>query len=84
MVVKDRGGRTAIVLSTGRKWTQLVELASGQLTISKVLNGRMDDWRPLDYPLAQAVAKFLAHSGGVSDAARRELLSLLSQQEEVA
>jgi hypothetical protein len=81
MVVKDRSGRTAIVLQAGRKWTQLVELVSGQLTIRKILNERMVDYRPLQYPLDQAVNKFLAHSGGVSDAARRELVSLLSHNE---
>lgn len=84
MVVKDRNGRTAIVLQTGRKWTQLVELQSGQLTIRKILNERMADYRPLQYPLGQAIEKFLHHSGGVSDAARRELLELASQQEKEA
>lgn len=81
MVVKDRSGRTAIVLQVGRKWTQLVELTSGLLTISKILNSRMGEYQVLDYPLEKAVEKFLNHSGGCSVAAQRELVLLLSEHQ---
>lgn len=78
-VLIDRNRRSAIVLRQGHKYVHLVQMDDGELTTSRLTDEELDDrgFKPLDYPLERAVAHFLAHNGGVSPAARRELASLL-------
>ena len=79
-VIIDRNRRSAIVTRQGHKYVHLVQLSEGELTTSRLTDEELHDrgFQPLaGYPLDRAVNLYLNHCGGVSDAARRELLNLL-------
>jgi hypothetical protein len=79
-VIIDRNRRSAIITRQGQKYVHLVQLSEGELTTSRLTDEELDGrgFRPLaGYPLDRAVNLYLNHNGGVSDAARRELLNLL-------
>jgi len=76
MVIVNRRRETAIVITAGRVWTTCVFLRSGRLHVGRLSKEEMSDWRPLDYPVARAIERYLQHSGGVSDAVRRILVAM--------
>lgn len=79
-VIIDRNRRSAIITRQGHKFVHLVQLTEGELTTSRLTDEELHDrgFQPLpNYPLDRAVGLYLAHQGGVSDAARRELTNLL-------
>jgi hypothetical protein len=76
-VVRDHNSKTAIAIREGRKFFHLIPMKSGKLTVKKLTPKQF--WHqyevtPIDP--SQAVAKYLAHSGGHTDTARQELLML--------
>jgi hypothetical protein len=80
VVVWDRERHTAICLGQGPTYVRLIEMRSGELTVSRLTE---DDFAargfaPLAYDVPNAVRRFLAHPGGVSTAARAALQSCLS------
>lgn len=79
MVVQDHNKHTAIVFKRGDKWVHLIELKKGVLTCSKLteLAYANRGFKQIVYDIKQACARFLGHNAGVSDAARRELDTLI-------
>ena len=77
-VLQDRSRRTLIVVKQGTKFVHGVELTEGELTVRRFTDQDLDErgFRDINYPLDRAVAQFLRHNGGVSDAARRALNAL--------
>ena len=83
IVVIDRNSHTAILLGQGPKYVRLVQMHSGQLVVSRLSEDDFADRRyaEMDYDLARAVARFLAHAGGISTAARVALEACLRGEE---
>lgn len=78
-VVKDYNSKTAIVIRKGKKYVYLVAMKSGKLTVSKQTFGQFErsGYKELSYmPLDTVLSKYLAHSGGLTDTARKELESI--------
>ena len=82
-VVIDRNSHTAILLGQGPKYVRLVQMHSGQLVVSRLTEDEFAGrgYAEMDYDLARAVARFLAHSGGVSTATRAALEACLRGEE---
>lgn len=79
-VYRDRNAHHAIVYRIGKIKISFVEMKKGRLVTRslpdiKFFNGRQ--FERIEYPLERAVENFLQHGGGVSEAARRALLSVL-------
>lgn len=80
MVLIDRHRHTYIALSQGPKFIKCVPMASGELTTTRISQEEAEDLgieATPAYPLEKAVVAFLAHPGGISEAAARELRGLL-------
>lgn len=77
-VLLSRGRKSAILISQGPKYWTVVLMKGGLITTTRLTLKQVEDggWHPVDYPLAAAIAHFLTHPAGVSDAARRELIEL--------
>ena len=74
-VIKDHNAKAAIVVRHGRKYVFLVAMKSGKLTLTKQ-NFRQyekNNYTILDADVKEVVARYLAHSGGLTDTARKEL-----------
>ena len=76
-VVRDHNAKTAIVIRKGRKFYHIIPMKSGKLTVKKVTEKQFQAYtyasgiKPSD-----AVAKYLAHSGGHTETALKELVLL--------
>jgi len=80
MILRDHNTRHAIVLEQTDSGMRLVELTEGELVVRTLSDEQVEarGYRPVpDYPLKRAVGHFLNHQGGISEAARRELLQLI-------
>jgi hypothetical protein len=79
MVLIDHNRHTAIVLSHGPVWVTCVRMQDGLLTTGRLSRDQMstEGWRELDYPTDKAIRQYLRHPGGLSEAAKRELETLL-------
>src|SRR3990172_551219 len=78
-VYRDRNARHAIVYKVGKIRISFVEMRKGKLITRslpdiKFFNAR--GFERVEYPLERAVENFLGHGAGVSEAARRALLSV--------
>ena len=75
MVLIDRSGRTAILIRQTESALRLIEMDAGELALSRMSEDEFAErgFRPLDYPIGRAIRRFLAHAGGVSEAARKAL-----------
>lgn len=84
MVLIDRHRHTYIALSQGPKFIKCVPMVSGELTTARISQEEAEDLgieAYPTYPLERAVAVFLAHPGGISEAAARELRALVASVE---
>lgn len=75
----------AIVYKIGKTKISLVEMKKGKLVTQSMADKKFFDERRferVEYPLERAVENFLRHGGGVSDAARRALLTVLQEAQE--
>ncbi len=79
IVVRDRNGHTAILVGQGPTYVQLIEMRSSALTVSRLTEDAYADrgFRAIDYGVPRAARHFLAHRGGVGDAARIALEACL-------
>ena len=78
-VYRDRNAHHAIVYKIGKAKISFVEMKKGRLTTRSLPDLKFFNLRQferVEYPLERAVASFLEHAGGVSEAARRALLAL--------
>lgn len=76
---KKHGGHFLIVVSISRKYIHVISTQAGELQLHRTTEQRIidDGFVPCSYPpLAEAIAKFTAHPGGVSEAASAALLEL--------
>ena len=79
-VYRDNHARHAIVYKIGKIKISFVEMKKGRLTTQALPDIKFFDLRRferVEYPLERAVDNFLRHGGGVSEAARRALLSVV-------
>jgi len=79
-VYRDFNAHHAIVYKIGKNRILFIEMKKGRLTTQSLPDSKFFDVRRferIEYPLARAVSDFLQHGGGVSEAARRALLSVV-------
>ena len=79
-VYRDKNAHHAIVYKIGKIKISFVEMKTGRLVTRSLPDLRFFNLRQferIEYPVKQAVESFLKHSGGVSEAARLALLSVL-------
>ncbi len=79
-VYRDRNARHAIVYKVGKSKISFVEMKKGRLVTRSLPDIRFFNVRQferIEFPAERAVENFLKHGGGVSEAARRALLSVL-------
>lgn len=79
-VYRDHHAHHAIVYKIGKTRISFVEMKKGELVTRSLTDIKFFSVRGferIEYPVARAVEGFLRHNGGVSDAARRALLSLV-------
>lgn len=84
-VYRDRNAHHAIVYKITKLKIAFVELKKGRLVTSALPEVKFFNLRQferIEYPLDRAVENFLKHGGGVSDAARRALMTVLSEARE--
>ena len=84
-VYRDHNAHQAIVYKIGKARISFVEMKKGRLVTQSVTDKKFFDARHferIEYPLERAVEDFLRHAGGVSDSARRELLSVLEEAQQ--
>jgi len=77
-VYRDKNAHHAIVYKIGKIKISFVEMKKGRLVTRSLPDVRFFNVRKferIEYPLERAVENFLKHGGGVSQAARRALLS---------
>ena len=77
-VYRDKNARHAIVYKIGEIKISFVEMKKGRLVTRSLPDVKFFNLRKferIEYPLERAVENFLKHGGGVSQAARRALLS---------
>jgi len=55
----DDGWRIALLVGTGRKWCRLIPLDSGGLRVIRRPEEQETEFKYPDYPLDQAVSRFL-------------------------
>lgn len=74
-VVRDHNSKTSIILRQGRKFTHTIPMKSGKLTVRKLTAVQFANQKfvILDIPLEEAVDRYLAHSGGHTETALKEL-----------
>lgn len=77
-VVRDSNSKTAIIIRKGKKYVYLVAMKSGKLTLTKQTFAQFDrnGYKELEGSLDWAVRKYLAHSGGLTDTAKKELVTI--------
>lgn len=79
-VYRDDHARHAIVYKIGKTRISFVEMTKGRLVTRSLPDIKFFNVRRferIEYSVAHAVESFLNHGGGVSEAARRALLSLV-------
>ena len=79
-VYRDRNAHHAIVYKIGKLKISFVEMKKGRLVTRSLPDIKFFNLRQferIEYPVERAVESFLKHGGGVSEAARRALLSVL-------
>jgi len=79
-VYRDKNAHHAIVYKIGKIKISFVEMKTGRLVTRSLPDVKFFNLRQferIEYPVGQAVESFLKHSGGVSEAARRALASVL-------
>ena len=79
-VYRDKNARHAIVYRIGKIKISFVEMKKGRLVTHSLPDLKFFNVRQferIEYPVERAVENFLKHGGGVSEAARRALLSAL-------
>lgn len=79
-VYRGKNAHHAIVYKIGKTRISFVELKKGRLVTRSLPDTRFFSVRRferIEYPVGRAVANFLQHGGGVSEAARRALSSVL-------
>ena len=77
-VYRDKNARHAIVYKVGKARISFVEMKKGRLVTRSLPDIKFFNVRQferIEYPVERAVENFLKHGGGVSDTARRALLS---------
>lgn len=80
-VYRDRNARHAIVYKIGKIKISFVEMKKGRLVVRSLPDIKFFNVRQferIEYPVERAVESFLKHGGGVSEAARHALLSVLT------
>jgi hypothetical protein len=81
-VYRDHNAHHAIVYKIGKTRISFVEMKKGRLTTQSLPDIKFFNVRRferVEYPLERAVENFLKHGGGVSEAARRALRSVVKQ-----
>ncbi|MDB5812005.1 MAG: hypothetical protein JWN94_4127 [Betaproteobacteria bacterium] len=81
-VYRDHHAHHAIVYKISKTKLSFVEMKKGRLVTQSIPDKKFFDDRRferIEYPLERAVENFLRHGGGISDSARRELLSVLKE-----
>ena len=81
-VYRDHNAHHAIVYKIGKTRISFVEMKKGRLTTQSLPDIKFFNVRRferVEYPLERAVENFLRHGGGVSDAARRALRSVVKE-----
>ena len=84
-VYRDPNAHHAIVYKIGKTKISFVEMKKGRLSTQSVSDKKFFDLRQferVEYPLERAVENFLNHAGGVSEAARRALLTVLQEAQQ--
>ena len=79
-VYRDRNAHHAIVYKIGKIKISFVEMKKGRLVTRSLPDIKFFNVRQferIEYPVERAVEDFLKHGGGVSEAARRALLSVV-------
>lgn len=79
-VYRDKNARHALVYKIGKTRISFVELKTGRLVTRSLPDIKffgVRQFERIEYPVGRAVENFLQHGGGVSEAARRALLSVL-------
>ena len=77
-VVKDANAKTAIVVKSGRKYIHVIPMKSGKLTVKRMTPRQYENagYKVMDVEVKVVVEKYLAHSGGHTDTALKELEGL--------
>ena len=81
-VYRDHNAHHAIVYKIGKTRISFVEMKKGRLTTQSLPDIKFFNVRGferVEYPLERAVENFLRHGGGVSEAARRALRSVIKE-----
>ena len=84
-VYRDYNAHHAIVYKIGKTKISFVEMKKGKLVTQSIADKKFFDERRferVEYPLERAVENFLMHGGGVSEAARRALLTVLQEAQQ--
>ncbi len=84
-VYRDHNAHHAIVYKIGKTKISFVEMKKGKLVTQTLADRKFLDERcfeRVEYPLERAVENFLRHGGGVSEAARRALLTVLQEAQQ--
>ncbi|MEO7726610.1 MAG: hypothetical protein ABIS45_05105 [Burkholderiales bacterium] len=84
-VYRDHNAHHAIVYKIGKTKISFVEMKKGKLVTHTLTDRKFLDERcfeRVEYPLERAVENFLQHGGGVSEAARRALLTVLQEAQQ--
>ena len=84
-VYRDPHAHHAIVYKIGKTKISFVEMKKGRLSTQAVSDKKFFDVRQferVEYPLERAVENFLNHGGGVSETARRALLTVLQEAQQ--
>ena len=79
-VYRDKNAHHAIVYKIGKIKISFVEMKKGKLVTRSLPDVKFFNVRQferIEYPVERAVENFLKHGGGVSEAARRALLSVV-------
>lgn len=79
-VYRDKNARHALVYKIGKTRISFVELKTGRLVTRSLPDTKffgVRQFERIEYPVGRAIENFLQHGGGVSEAARRALLSVL-------
>lgn len=84
---KKHGGHFLIVASAARKYLRVISTQAGELQLRRTTEDHLtnEGYKPCDNPpLAEAITKFAAHPGGVSEAAKAALLQLKESNMDVS
>ena len=76
--MKDTNSKTAIVVRSGRKYIHVIPMKSGKLTVKRMTPKQYENasYKVMDVDVKVVVEKYLAHSGGHTDTALKELEGL--------